>query len=278
MSAPAAFAIHQGTTERQWNFVESIEGYARHGIRAVTVRRSLVEEHGLAQAARLISDAGLKVLGVSRCASLTEEDPSRTALNHEENRRAIALTAELNGTNLAMISSSLPEGSRDLAGARARARDALARLLPEARAAGVTLGLETIHPMRAARGCVWNTLGHANAVCEELGAGTGLIVDSYHVWWDPNLDAAIEASAGRIVSFQISDWLRDTQSAAGADRGMPVDGVIDLRRMRDLVRATGFDGFDELELFSERNWWQRDPNEVIEVAMARHREIFGEDG
>jgi hypothetical protein len=54
--------------------------------------------------------------------------------------------------------------------------------------------------------------------------------------------------------------------------------VIDLRRMRDLVRATGFDGFDELEFFSERNWWQRDPNEVIEVAMARHREIFGEDG
>jgi hypothetical protein len=48
--------------------------------------------------------------------------------------------------------------------------------------------------------------------------------------------------------------------------------------MRDLVRATGFDGFDELEFFSERNWWQRDPNEVIEVAMARHREIFGEDG
>lgn len=277
MVAPAAFAIHQGTTERQWNFVESIEGYARHGIRAVTVRRSLVEEHGPKKAARLISDAGLKVLGVSRCASITEEDPSRIATNHEENLRAIALTAELNGTNLAMISSGLPDGSRDLAGARARARDALARLLPEARAAGVSLGLETIHPMRAASGCIWNTLGQANAVCEELGEGTGLIFDSYHVWWDPNLDAAIEASAGRIVSFQISDWLRDTRSVAGADRGMPGDGVIDLQRMRDQVRATGFDGFDELELFSERNWWQRDPNEVIEIAMARHREIFSEE-
>ena len=277
MSAPARFAIHQGTTERQWDFPQSIEGYARHGIRAVTVRRSLVEKFGVTHAARLIADAGLKVLGVSRCAPLTDMDPVRIAENHEENRRAIAVTAELSGTNLAMISNSLPEGSRDLAGARSRARDALARLLPEARAAGVTLGLETIHPMRAARGCVWNTLAQANTVCAELGEGTGLIVDAYHVWWDPNLENSIAASAGRIVSFQISDWLPDTQSAAGSDRGMPGDGVIDLRAMRDQVRATGFDGFDELELFSERNWWQRDPNEVIAVAIARHRQIFGDE-
>lgn len=277
MSAPALFAIHQGTTERQWGFAASIEGYARHGIRAVTVRRALVEEYGVGRAARLIADAGLKVLGVSRCASLTEMDPNRIVDNHEENRRAIAVTAELGGTNLAMISGSLPDGSRDLEGARARSRDALAALLPEAHSAGVTLGLETIHPMRAARGCVWNTLGQANRICGELGTGTGLIVDSYHVWWDPDLEASIRAAAGRIVSFQISDWLRDTQSATGSDRGMPGDGVINLRAMRDQVRATGFDGFDELELFSERNWWQRDADELIEVAMTRHRNIFGED-
>ena len=277
MAAPASFAIHQGTTERQWGFAESVEGYARHGIRALTVRRSLVEEYGSAKAARLISDAGLQVLGVSRCASLTEDDPVRIAENHDENLRAIALTAELAGTNLAMISSGPPQGSTDLAGARARAQDALAALLPEARAAGVTLGLEAIHPMRVVTGCVWSTLGQANAVCEELGTGTALIVDAYHVWWDPNLDAAIRAATGRIVSFQISDWLADTQSVIGSDRGMPGDGVIDLRRLRDQVRAAGYDGFDELELFSERNWWQRDPDELIEVAMARHREIFSED-
>jgi len=186
MEAPASFAIHQGTTERQWGFADSVEGYARHGIRALTVRRALVEDYGSAKAARLISDAGLQVLGVSRCASLTENDPIRIAANHDENRLAIALTAELGGTNLAMISSGPPAGSRDLAGARARARDALAALLPEARAAGVTLGLEAIHPMRVVTGCVWSTLGQANAVCKELGAGTALIVDAYYVWWDPD--------------------------------------------------------------------------------------------
>ncbi|MBT4907411.1 MAG: sugar phosphate isomerase/epimerase [Rhodospirillaceae bacterium] len=276
-TAPANFAMHQGTTERQWGFVESVEGYARHGIRALTVRRSSIEEYGVTKAAKLISDADLKVLGVSRCASLTEDDPAKIAKNHDENIRAIALSAELQATNLAMISSGLPADSKDLAGARSRARDAVAKLLPEARAAGVSLALEAIHPMRAASGCVWSTLGQANKVCEELGDGTGLIVDAYHVWWDPDLTASIEAAKGRIVSFQISDWLRDTTAADGSDRGMPGDGVIPLREMGAQVRQAGFDGYDELELFSERNWWQRDPDELIDVAIARHREIFGDD-
>ena len=85
MEAPASFAIHQGTTERQWGFADSVEGYARHGIRALTVRRALVEDYGSAKAARLISDAGLQVLGVSRCASLTENDPIRIDIPFEDN-------------------------------------------------------------------------------------------------------------------------------------------------------------------------------------------------
>jgi sugar phosphate isomerase/epimerase len=275
MAEPVKLALHQGTTERQWGFVESVEGYARHGIPALTVRRSLVEEHGVAAAAKLIADAGLKVLGVSRCASLTEDDPARIAANHEENRRAIELSATLGATNLAMISSGLPAGSNDLAGARARAREAVAKLLPEARAAGVTLGLEPIHPMRVASGCIWSTIAQANAVCEELGDGTAIIVDAYHVWWDPDLWASIDTAKGRIVSFQISDWLRDTNAVDGSDRGMPGDGVIPLRQLEEHVRRAGFDGYEELELFSEHDWWQRDPDEVIEVAITRHRDIFG---
>lgn len=241
------------------------------------MRRSSIEEYGITKAAKLISDTGLRVLGVSRCASLTENDPPKIAKNHEENIRAIALAAELQATNLTMISGGLPAGSNDLAGARSRARDAVAKLLPEARAAGVCLALEAIHPKRAASGYVWSTLGQANAVCKELGDGTGLIVDAYHVWWDPDLTATIAAAQGRIVSFQISDWLRDTTAADSSDRGMPGDGVIPLREMGEQVRAAGFDGYDELELFSERDWWQRDPDEVIDVAITRHRKIFGND-
>jgi len=139
------------------------------------------------------------------------------------------------------------------------------------------MGLEAIHPMRVATGCIWSTLGMANDICAELGDGVGLIVDAYHVWWDPDLAAALRASTGRIYSFQMSDWLHETTSVTGDDRGMLGDGVIDLRGMRAQVRAAGYDGFDELELFSANNWWKRDPDELLETAFARYREIFGDE-
>jgi len=272
--APETFAIHQGTVERQWNFEQAVEGFARRGIRALTVRRSDIEAYGPDRAARLISDAGLQVLGVSRCASLTDSDPARITANHDENLRALDVTAKLDASHLAMICGGVPQGSRDLAGARARAREALEKLLPEARGAGVRMGLEAIHPMRVATGCIWSTLGMANEICAELGDGVGLIVDAYHVWWDPGLDASLKAARGRIYSFQVSDWLHETTSITGDDRGMPGDGEIDLRGMHDRVREAGYVGFVELELFSARNWWQRDPDELLDVAFARHREIF----
>ena len=277
MTAPANFAIHQGTLERQWTFAECVNGIARHGVRALTVRRGDVESYGVDRAAKLVSDAGIEILGVSRCATLTESEPASVAANHEENLRALDITATLGASHLAMICGGLPDGSRDLAGARGRAREALEKLLPEAQARGVRMGLEAIHPMRVATGCIWSTLAMANDICAELGEGVGLIVDAYHVWWDPGLDDSLAAAAGRIYSFQMSDWLRETVSVAGDDRGMIGDGVIDLPRLRARVRAAGYDGYDELELFSANNWWKRDPDEVLEVAFARYREIFGED-
>jgi sugar phosphate isomerase/epimerase len=279
MKTPERFAMHQGTTERQWSFEQAVEGYARHGIRAMTVRRESIEEMGAGPAGKRLRDAGIEVLGVSRCAPVTEDDPGRRAANHEQNRRAIALAADISARHLVIIAGGVPDGSRDVAGARGRARDALGELLPEARAAGINLALEAIHPMRAAGGSIFSTLALANDVCVELGAGTGLIVDAYHVWWDPGLDVAIAASRGRILSFQFSDWLRDSEEIDGSDRGMPGDGVIDLPGMRAKVRAAGYDGYDELELFSRRNWWQRDPDELIETAFVRYREfVLGEAG
>jgi hypothetical protein len=50
------------------------------------VHRSDIEEYGVDWTAHLISDAGLEVLEVSRCASLTESDPGCVAANHDENR------------------------------------------------------------------------------------------------------------------------------------------------------------------------------------------------
>jgi sugar phosphate isomerase/epimerase len=52
-------------------------------------------------------------------------------------------------------------------------------------------------------------------------------------------------------------------------RGMMGDGVIDLPALRRSVEAAGYDGYVEVEIFSQRNWWRRDPDEVIGVIKER---------
>ena len=52
------------------------------------------------------------------------------------------------------------------------------------------------------------------------------------------------------------------------------DGVIDNRRLLRLVEAAGFDGPIEVEIFSERDWWQRKPDDVVRAVKERMVEWF----
>jgi sugar phosphate isomerase/epimerase len=157
-------------------------------------------------------------------------------------------------------------------------RDGIGELLPYARAADMPLAVEPLHPMYAAdRACV-NTMAQANNLCDELGEGLGIAVDVYHVWWDPDLEREIrragDAARGghrRILAFHICDWLVPTTDLL-LDRGMMGDGVIDLPEIRRWVEAAGYDGFNEVEIFSAENWWKRDPDEVVRVCIERHRD------
>ena len=50
------------------------------------------------------------------------------------------------------------------------------------------------------------------------------------------------------------------------------DGVIDLPLMRSWMEANGYRGMHEVEIFSANNWWKRDPDEVLAICKARHRD------
>jgi sugar phosphate isomerase/epimerase len=135
---------------------------------------------------------------------------------------------------------------------------------------GVKIALEPLHPMVCATRSVLSTVKLANAWCDSLGAEdiVGIAVDTYAVWWDPDIETEIARAGKRICSFHVSDWLVDTQDLR-LDRGMMGDGVIDLPALRRRVEAAGYDGYVEVEIFSQRNWWQRDPDEVIGVIKDR---------
>ena len=79
--------------------------------------------------------------------------------------------------------------------------------------------------------------------------GCRVVVDAYHVFWDPDLDALLTAATGLIAGFHVSDWLVPTTDLL-AGRGLMGDGIIDLPRIHALVEATGYDGPVEVEVIN----------------------------
>lgn len=266
-------SINGATVRKQGTLAEIVAAVAARGIGGIAPWRDQIEACGLEEAARLIRDNGLVVTGLCRAGLFTAEGRAGLAKSLDENRRAVDEAAAIGARCLVVLGGGLEPGSRDIASARALARDGLAELLPHARSAGVALAIEPLHPMYAPDRSCFNTMAQANDLCDELGEGVGIAVDVYHVWWDPNLAREIaRAGAKRILAFHISDWLVPTTDLL-LDRGMMGDGIIDIRRIRGWVEAAGFAGLCEAEIFSERVWWKRPMGEVLDTCVRRFRGV-----
>ncbi len=263
-------SLNTVTVRERWSLAECIEGCARHEIRGIAPWRDVLHDMGLARAASAIRDAGLSVSGLCRGGLFPAADVAGRAAAIEDNRRAIDEAHQLGAACLVMVCGGLPPGSRDLPGARAMVRDGLAAILDDARAAGITLALEPLHPMTCADRSVLSTLAQALDLCEAFGPGLGVALDVYHVWWDPMLAAQIARAGQRIVAFHVCDWLAPTTDLV-FDRGMPGDGVIDIPAIRAMVEAAGYDGAVECEILSHR-WWKRDPDDVLDIITQRMRQ------
>ncbi len=267
---PGPLALNTATTRGRWNLKQAIEGCARHGIAGIAPWRDQLAEYGLDAAARHIKTLGLAVTGLCRGGMFTAAGGFEQAL--ADNRRAVDEAATLGARCLVLVVGGLTPGSRDIAGARRQVEDGIAALLEHARAARMPLAVEPLHPMYAAdRACI-NTLAQALDLCDRLGDGVGIAVDVYHVWWDPDLYRDVSRARGRILAFHICDWLVPTTDLL-LDRGMMGDGVIDIPRIRMAVQDAGYDGFSEVEIMSAKNWWRRDPDEVLRICLERHATV-----
>jgi sugar phosphate isomerase/epimerase len=261
------FSINQMTV-RQLSLPELTEACARLGVPGVGLWREPVREYGVEAAAKLVRDAGLAVTTLCRGGFFT------TADDLDDNRAAVDEAAALGTDTLVLVSGGLPPGGKDLGEARERIADALAELAPYAAERGVRLAIEPLHPMYASDRCAVSTLDQALALAERFPASqVGVVVDTYHVWWDDRAPAAVARAGaqGRIHSFQLADWTTPLPEGVLNGRGQIGDGCIDMRAWRERVDAAGYTGPVEVELFND-TLWTRDGVELLEETARRYAE------
>lgn len=276
-------SINQATIKRA-NLADALRVTADAGVEAIGLWREPVAEVGISTALRMVADSGLRVSSLCRAGFFTAFEGSQRRAALDDNRRAIEETAALaavaapgSAPVLVLVAGGLPAGSTDLAGARGRVADAIAELEPEARAAGVQLAIEPLHPMYAADRAVVSTLGQALDLAEPFPAeSVGVAVDTFHIWWDPNVLAQIaRAGAGeRIATYQVCDFLTPLPADPLLARGYMGDGHIDFGSLTEAVVATGYDRDVEVEIFNA-DIWATAPAEVVErTARAFARTIL----
>ena len=253
--------IHTMTT-KPWSLAEAIAGFTRAGVPGITVWRMHLEPQGSKESGKMLRDSGLEVVSLCRGGffpATTETDRQKAI---DDNRRAIDEAAEIGAPLIVLVCGAVP--GMPLEEGRRQIRDGIVAVLPDAEAAGVRLSIEPLHPMYADGRSAINTLRQANDMVEAIGSPwLGVTVDVYHVWWDPDLEREIERAGQTVFSFHICDWRTPTRDLLN-DRGLMGEGCINIRRIRGWVEATGFAGFNEVEVFST-DYWAGDQAEFVDT-------------
>ena len=269
-AALSRLSLNQRTTA-SWSLPEAIKGCVDAGLGAIGIWREQLAEVGLDEACRLVAESGLRVSSLCRGGFFTNPAEAETA--EAQNREAIDEAAALNAATLVLVPGGLPPGDRDLEGARNRAARAIERLVPYAHEHGVRLGIEPMNPIYAADRGVISTLAQALDIAERFEPeDVAVVVDTFHLWWEPGIAQQVERAGERIASYQICDWITPLPADSLLARGMMGDGHIDFPAFSRAVAKAGYHGDVEVEIFNA-DIWAAPPASVVETMADRYLEL-----
>ncbi len=247
--------IHTITT-KPWNIEEAAKNFSANGVKGITAWRDTLTGRNIKQTGEMLRQHDLSVVSLCRGGFFPAKDLSRRQAAIEDNRKAIEEAFELGAKIIVLVCGTDP--AQSLEDSRKQIHDGIAAILPDAKAAGIKLAIEPLHPMYADTRSAINTLAQANDMAEILNSPwVGVAIDVYHVWWDPELEKEIERCGKneKLLAFHICDWKSPTVDMLN-DRGLMGEGCIPVRKIRSWVEATGFNGFIEVEIFSNYYWKQ----------------------
>ena len=265
MQTISRLSINQYTL-KNWTTPQLLEGCAAEKIPFVALWRDKIAEAGLNETLKLLDGSGIKISSLCRGGFFPAETIDLQTRNLEENYRAVDEAAAIGAEVLVLVCGGIV--NHDLDRSRKMVAEGIARLLPHATQAGVKLGIEPLHPMFAADRSVIVSLSQANEIIESLKSpDLGVVIDVYHVWWDPAVYSEIARGSGHIVGFHVNDWIVPVPDMLHG-RGMMGDGVIEIQRLREAVNSAGYTGPIEVEIFNQ-HLWRKSGKELLQLVKDR---------
>jgi sugar phosphate isomerase/epimerase len=148
----------------------------------------------------------------------------------------------------------------------------------EAARLDLRIGLEPVNRIGGEDWTMISSLSEAVELLDDAARpALGIQFDSWHLWNTRELVEDIEMYAHRFVGVHIADWSEPTRG--WCDRVLPGDGVADLPRILGALDRAGWDGYYDLEIFSDNgtfgNTWPDSLWDVPAEELARRgREAF----
>ncbi len=254
--------IHTLTT-KSWDLKQCVKNYSAAGIHGITIWRNVLEGQQLKECKSILDDFGMNVVSICRGGFFPSAEKSRRDLAIDDNLLAIEQAAGVGAPLIVLVCGA--DGRQPLEKSRDQIKEGILKILPQAKAAGIKLAIEPLHPMYAGDRSAVNTLAQANQMAEEINSEhVGIAVDVYHLWWDNTLENEIKRCGKNknLLAFHVCDWNVPTVDFLN-DRGLMGDGCINVPQIRGWVEETGFNGFNEVEIFSDK-YWAMDQNEYLE--------------
>ncbi|WP_432797754.1 sugar phosphate isomerase/epimerase family protein [Poriferisphaera sp. WC338] len=260
-------AVHT-MTNKPWTLRECIEAYAARNIHGISVWRNVLEGIALSDAATILNDHNMVVPALVRGGFFPSTSVSGRQKALDENRSIIDEAAAINAEMVVYVVGAVPNQRLDES--RKQTQDAFAAILPHAEARNIKLAIEPLHPMYAAdRSCI-NRMAEARHICEQLNHPLiGIAADVFHIWWDADVEKELCLAAVQktLFGFHICDWKPDMNDMLN-DRGLMGDGCIDLAYYKNLMNELEFDGYHEVEVFSDL-YWRLNQDQYLDMIVQR---------
>ena len=257
----SGLCIHTITT-KPFGIEEAINKFSASGVSGISVWRDSYGRFSPRQVGEMIRRSGMKTVSLVRGGFFPSVDADKRKASIKDNIEALREASEMEAPLVVLVCGADP--GQSIQTSIDQIRYGLESILPVAEKYNVKLAIEPLHPVYADTRSAISTMKQANDIAEEFRSPwLGVAVDVYHLWWDQDLEREIIRCGedNRIFAFHVCDWKVPTTDIL-LDRGLMGEGCINIPQIRQWVNRSGFNGFNEVEIFSNI-YWQTDQDEFL---------------